>query len=164
MVGGGHLRARRGNQGAAALETGDAALSGRSERAGRSSERGDIVLGWLTRVVVVLGLLGVVGFDVISVAATQFTISDSASSAAIAARDDWAAHHDVQSAYDKAVATAGEDNTHNRIPAASFKVLPSGQVTLEVDRDAGTIVFAHLPVLRDWVHRTAVTTSPAPVN
>ncbi|MGN6522461.1 MAG: hypothetical protein ACTHMZ_04525 [Actinomycetes bacterium] len=130
----------------------------------RLPDRGDIVLGWLTRLVVVLGALGIVGFDVISVAATQFTVADTASSAAVAARDDWQAHHDVQSAYDKARATAAEDNAQNKVPAASFMVLPSGQVELQVDRDASTILFGHLPVLKDWVHRTATNTSPAPVG
>jgi len=45
-----------------------------------TSDRGDIVLGWLTKLVVTLSLLGVVGFDLISLASARFQGEDHAQS------------------------------------------------------------------------------------
>ena len=47
-------------------------------------DRGDIVLGWLTKLAVVLGVLGVIAFDGIAVVQAHFQASDRATTAASA--------------------------------------------------------------------------------
>lgn len=113
-------------------------------------ERGDIVLGWLTKIVVVLAVLGVVAFDAISVGTTHMTLTDTAQHSADKASEVWQRTHDIQKAYDAAVAAAREDNALNEIPTDSFTADPDGTVHLEVRRQAATLVVAHIGPLHGW--------------
>src|SRR5438552_3888444 len=56
-----------------------------------TDDRGDIVLGWLTKLIVVLGVLGLLGFDAISLVQSRFQASDRATTAASAAADSYKA-------------------------------------------------------------------------
>ena len=49
---------------------------------GASSERGGIVLGWLTRVVVILAVVAIIAFDVVAIATARLGTSDDANAAA----------------------------------------------------------------------------------
>jgi len=111
------------------------------------ADHGDIVIGWLTRVVVALAVLGVMLFDGISVAVGAVGAADDADTAAIAARDAWEQGHDVQKAYDAAL-TALADKPTDQIPPASFSIDPSGTVTLKVRRVTTTLVLHHIGPLR----------------
>lgn len=66
-----------------------------------TGDRGDIVLGWLTRVAAVLLFVGVVAFDLISVGATSMVLSDQARHAAREASSAWQV--DPRTAYSVAV-------------------------------------------------------------
>lgn len=117
-------------------------------------DRGDIVIGWLTRVIVVLTMCGLMAFDGISVAATAVGTADDADSAAIAARDTWQQTHDVQKAYIAAVdAVADKDES---IPPASFTIDRTGEVNLKVRRQAKTVLMHYFGPLR---HLTVVVES-----
>jgi Tfp pilus assembly protein PilV len=109
-------------------------------------DRGDIVLGWLTRVVIVLSVLGVLGYDVVSVIYTQVSAADVASQAAQAAGDSWSARKDIEAAYDAAELTAeGEGGT---VPRSSMSIDPSGTVKLSVVKTAPTFVLQYTGVLK----------------
>lgn len=124
-----------------------------------AGDRGDIVLGWLLRLAVGLGLVGVLAFDGISLVTARFQTADAAASAARAAADAYHSSHSVQGAYDAAYAqVASADET---VGTRDFRIGPDGSVTLTVTRIAHTLVLHTLGPLRGWARVTA-TGSGAP--
>lgn len=113
------------------------------------SDPGAIVLGWLTRLTVVLGLLGVLAFDVISLVVTEFGVTDDAAAAARAAAGAYARTSDVDRAYEAALDAARAADANDTIAAGSFLVDQKGTVTLTVEREAVTIVARYIPGIRD---------------
>lgn len=110
-------------------------------------ERGDIVLGWLTKLVVVLGVLGLVGFDGVSLAQARFQAADRATTAASAAADDYKVNHDLQKAYNAAFATVTGNDT---IETKTFQVAPDGTVTLRLHHQAATLLVGRIGALKHW--------------
>lgn len=123
-------------------------------------DRGDIVLGWLTKLVGTLAVLGLIGFDAISLGSAQFQAEDHARAAVRAASETYRGGKDVQKAYEAALAEiAQHDET---IDPQTFTIRPDGEITLTLRRVAPTMVLEKIPPLRDWaqVQRT-VTGRPA---
>jgi hypothetical protein len=125
-------------------------------------DRGDIVLGWLTRLTMILGLVGLVGFDLISLGVGRVTTEDAAQAAAGAAVRSWADTPNVQRAYEAALSeldpASGPDGT---IPPESFSVAPDGSVTLTLERSSATMLVEKVPPIRSWATaRATVTRSP----
>jgi type II secretory pathway pseudopilin PulG len=112
-----------------------------------SGDRGDVVLGWLTKLVVILGLLGLVAFDGISLAQARFQAADHATTAASAAADDYKSNHDLQKAYNAALATVTGTDT---IETKTFQVATDGTVTLRLHHEATTLVLNHVGPLKHW--------------
>ncbi|MDT7546787.1 MAG: hypothetical protein QOE99_2897 [Actinomycetota bacterium] len=112
-----------------------------------SGDRGDVVLGWLTKLAVILGLLGVVAFDGISLAQARFQAADHATTAASAAADDYKANHDLQKAYNAAFATVSGNDT---IETKTFQVATDGTVTLRLHHEATTLILNHIGPLKHW--------------
>ena len=117
-------------------------------------DRGDIVLGWLTKLVVTLAVLGVIGFDAISVAAAHFQAEDHAQTAARAANEVYKTPNDLQAAYDAAYASVAEHG--DTIDPQTFSVGPDGALTLTLQRTAPTMLVEKISALRPWaeVERT----------
>lgn len=113
-------------------------------------DRGSIVIGWLTKLVVVLGILGVAAFDAISIGTTAASLSDQGGLAARAASDAWLQAKDIQHAYDAALATATEQNPATVIDVKTFVVDPDGTVHLRVARTATTLVLFRFAATRHW--------------
>jgi hypothetical protein len=133
------------------------AVSLRAARAGSShdtpvSDRGDIVLGWLTKLTVIMGLVGIVLFDAISVGTTTASVADQGTSAALEASATWDQTKDVQAAYDSAVTSATESNALNELDPQSFSIDPDGTVHLTLSRDAKTLVLYHWGRTAKWAH------------
>lgn len=124
------------------------------------SDRGDIVLGWLTKLVVVLAVLGVIGFDLISLGTARFQAEDHAQTAVRAASSSYASGRDLQQAYDAALAEVVEHG--DTIDPQTFTIGPDGTVTLTLHRTAPTMLVEKVPPLREWaeVART-VSATPA---
>jgi hypothetical protein len=112
------------------------------------SDRGDVVLGWLTKLVVTLSVLGVVGFDLVSLGAARLQAEDHAQSAVRAASSAYRTPTDLQAAYDAAAAEVAEHG--DTIDPRSFTVAPDGAVTLTLHRTAATMVVEKIGPLRDW--------------
>ncbi len=110
-------------------------------------DRGDIVLGWLSKVVVVLGLLGLVGFDGISLMQSRFQAADRATTAAAAAADDYKTSHDVQHAYNAAFATLSGTDT---IETSNFQVAQDGAVRLRLHHVANTLILRRIGPLKHF--------------
>jgi hypothetical protein len=124
------------------------------------SDRGDIVLGWLTKLVATLAALGVVGFDLISLGSARFQAEDHAQSAVRAANESYRSSKDLQAAYDAAVAEVVEHG--DTIDAQSFTVGPDGRITLTLRRTAPTMLVEKVAPLRDWAQvESTVSARPA---
>jgi hypothetical protein len=128
-------------------------------RGGGPGDRGDIVLGWLTRLTVVLGLVGLVGFDAISLGVGRLATEDAAHAAAGAAVRSWADTQDVQRAYEAALSeldpVSGLEGT---IPPSSFSIAPDGAVTLTLERTSATMLVEKVPPIRSWATSRATVT------
>lgn len=120
-----------------------------------------MVLGWLTKLVVVLTVLGVLGLDGFAWASARFSAQDSAEQAGRAAVSTWEQTKNLQSAYDAAHAeVAGSGDT---IETASFRAAPDGAVTLTLHREVPTLVLHRVAPLRHLTSlTTTVVTQPAP--
>lgn len=123
-------------------------------------DRGDIVLGWLTKVTATLAVLGVIGFDAISLGAAQFQAEDHAQTAARAAAESYRADKDVQRAYDAALAEVAEDG--DTLDAEAFTVGTDGAVTLRLRREVPTLLVDRIPPVRDWATVTRTVTGAPP--
>lgn len=122
------------------------------------NDRGDIVLGWLTKLVAGLAILGLIGFDAISLGLARFQAEDHAQVAARAASADFRSSKNLQAAYDAALAEVAEYG--DSIDPQSFTVTPEGAVTLTLHRTASTMIVEKIGPLRDWaeVSRTVSAT------
>jgi hypothetical protein len=113
-------------------------------------ERGDVVVGWLVRLVAGVAVAGLVLFDAISVGVAAMSVTDQASTAARAASDSWLTRHDQQQAFDAAWQSAVDANAGNTVDTHSFRVQRNGTVELSVHRTAPTLVLRLLGPLSHW--------------
>ena len=111
------------------------------------ADRGDIILGWLTKLVLVLAVVGVVGFDAISLVQARFQASDRATTAASAAAADYAQNKDVQKAYNAAFATTTDGDS---IETDTFAIGRDGVVTLRLHREATTLLVEKIGPIKKW--------------
>jgi len=119
----------------------------------RRDDVGAVVLGWFTKLVLVLGVLGLLGFDGISLLRTDFSAADQASTTASAAADAYKSSHDVQLSYNAALAAvAGNGDT---IETTTFAVAPTGAVSLVLHRTAATLWMKDVGPLRGWTDISA---------
>lgn len=125
---------------------------------GRAGDGGDIVIGWLAKLVLVMAVVGVALFDAIAIGTTQLAITDQASVAARAGSGAWKSTQNVQVAYESALAAALEANHLNEIPAESFTIDPDGTVHLLLRREATTFVVHRSEHTRPWAQLSATAT------
>jgi hypothetical protein len=109
-------------------------------------ERGDMVVGWLVRIVIILAVLAVIGYDAITTIQAQITVRDQASSAAVAGYDNYAWSHNVEAAYQAALAAAHSSNTADVIVPSDFVISSDGSVTLKMSRPVHTVFAHYLPI------------------
>ena len=114
-------------------------------------DRGDIVVGWLTKLVLVLGLLGLVGFDAAGVGVATVSTQDVANNAAREASETYLSSRDTRSvdaAYDAAdvYVTA---NGGTLVPE-SFRVEADGTVFLTVHKSATTLLLYRIGGLKKF--------------
>jgi hypothetical protein len=115
------------------------------------------VIGWLTRIALILAVAGFVLFDAISVASTTATVSDQGAYAAREASAVWDGTKDVQAAYNAAVQSATEQDPENVVTPKGFSIDPDGTVHLRISREAKTLILFRWERTRKWaeVHREA---------
>lgn len=101
-------------------------------------DQGSIVVGWLTRLTLVLGLLGLVGFEVLSIAVARVSLEDYGKEAAQEAIHTYQNTHNPTLAYQSAVSVADEHGA--RIAKKSFTVTPDGAVSFTISNTATTLV------------------------
>ncbi len=115
-----------------------------------ASDRGDIVIGWLVKLVFVLGVFGLLGYDALAVGISRFTLIDQGESAARAASESWRLSHDIQLAYNSALLNAEDADPGNAVDTTSFAVDADGTVHLRIERTVATLVLEKVTVLKTW--------------
>lgn len=130
---------------------------------GLARDAGSIVIGWLTKLVAVLAIIGVMAFDALSIGAAHVSATDDADSAASAAQTAWAAKHDVQTAYNAAAASL--TNPSEQVLTRGFAVDPDGTVHLLLRRTVSTtLVLRHLGPLKKYTVFTVVGEATPPTT
>ena len=113
------------------------------------SDSGSIVLGWLTKLVVLFAVLGVLAFDGVQLVVAHFGAADDATTAANAAADAFKQTHDVQKAYNAAVVALTNDK--DSVETKTFSIAADGTVTLTVDRTPTTLWMHRFGAFKSWV-------------
>lgn len=113
-------------------------------------DRGDIILGWLTKITAVLAVAGIGLFDAISIGTTAVNLADQGSYAAREASEVWQSTQSVQKAYDTAVEVAREQNALNEIDPTSFRIEQDNTVRLRISREAATLVLFRWDRTAKW--------------
>jgi hypothetical protein len=128
----------------------------RGVRAGR--DEGGIVLGWLMRITVVLLALGVVGFDVMSLAYTNVrTVDDAGIVAGTGAGVLLEAPGDYERARAESLAMADELGV--RMRGRDWWIDEQGEVHVTVSRRASSLALQHVPQLERYLTVRAVGTA-----
>jgi alkylation response protein AidB-like acyl-CoA dehydrogenase len=126
-------------------------------------ESGAIVVGWLTKLIAGLAVVGVVGFDVVAIMAADVTLTDNANTAAEAANKAWVdSHGSVQAAYDAALAVAAQH--HAQAPVHDFSITRDGTVHLRLTRTATTLLVQHIGPLKKQADVSAKGEAHTPAN
>lgn len=130
-------------------------------RVARGRDAGDIVVGWLVKLVVVLSVAGVLVFDGVSFGVAELAVTDTAVKAARAASDDLMAGRTPQQAFVTATDVAVTDHGFNEVPAEDFAVTRTGDVTVTVVRTTPTLVLHWIPRSERWLVADATATRTA---
>lgn len=118
----------------------------------RAADSGAIVWGWLARIVTGLSVVGVLGFDGISVIHAHVSAADSAHLAALAASDAWHDTQNAQVAFTKAQAIAHE--TGGTMSVKDMVIESDGTVRVAVHKTANTFVLRHVGKLESMANVT----------
>lgn len=116
-----------------------------------TGDAGEIVTGWITRLVVGFAVAGVLAYDGLALGVANLTVTDTAAAAVRAASNEHAMTRNAQASYEQAVVTATEDDVTNEVPVDTFSVAPDGTVRLTVRREVPTLVLHHIPRSESWL-------------
>jgi hypothetical protein len=116
------------------------------------NDRGAVRLAIMSRVVVVLALLGLFGFDGFGIMSNRVHTEDDAQTAAYAASQAWHTTPNLGAAYQAAVASVS--GTGDTVLMKNFSVDPDGTIHLLVRHTVKTVVFSRVGQLR---HLTVAT-------
>ncbi|HEX7355692.1 MAG TPA: hypothetical protein VF288_12780 [Mycobacteriales bacterium] len=96
-----------------------------------------MIIGWFTRVLVVIAVFAVVGFDTISIASAHLGAQDDANNAASDAASAWGQNHDLAAAL---AAAQGALNHGETIVPGSLTISASGATTIKIRRGTRTLI------------------------
>ena len=117
-----------------------------------ADDRGDIILGWLTKLTVVLAIAGLGLFEAISIGSTMASVSDDGAYAAQEASTTWNDTKNLQQTYDAAVTAAESQNPQDKVLVKGFTVDPDGTVHLRIARDASSLLLYRWSKTKPWTH------------
>lgn len=112
-------------------------------------DRGGIVLGWLTRIVIVLAVFGLIGFEAVAIGVAHVRTQDVAAEAARAGSAQFSRSKDVDRAYEAASGVAAENN--GTIAPEDFMVEEDGTVEVTVHREARSVILRRFGATRRWL-------------
>ncbi len=123
-------------------------------------DRGGIVVGWLLKLVVVLALIGILAYDLVSVAYTKVMTSDDARYIALGASE---AIILQRADADEAIAVAADRAESRGVVLADddIVVAKNGSVTVHVERTPHTLVTHYVGPLEPVIHAEETYVTPA---
>jgi hypothetical protein len=127
-----------------------------------SRDGGSIVLGWLTKLMVVMLLVGVVLFDFVAVGVSRMSATDDANTAAQAASQEWEHSHSVQLAFNAAVEAIS--NPSERVLVRGFSISADGSSHLLLRRETTTLVAYRIGALKKYTTVIAHGEASAPTQ
>jgi len=123
-----------------------------------AGDTGDIVVGWLTKLVAVFAVVGVLVFDGASLGVAELGVTDQAAAASRAASAELVTGGTPQDAYDAARASIDVGSGHVDLPVAGFVIAADRTVTLTVQRSVPTLVLHRVPGSDSWLTVSATST------
>jgi hypothetical protein len=112
------------------------------------NDRGGVIVGYFTKITMVLLAFSVVCFDAVSVGAARVGVEDTARTAATEAAEAYAQSKSVTTAYRAAVDAAEEHGA--TVVKKSFSVAPDGTVSLRVEKEATTLLLYRTKRTSTW--------------
>lgn len=129
----------------------------------RPADAGDMVIGWLTRVAVIMLVIGLIGFEALSIMVTKIQLGDTATSAGSTALSAYSGSHSVSVAYQQAQAVAAADGAS--IVQKSFRFNVDGSVEFTIRKTANTVLVQHLNATSAWARvKEHVVIEPNSIN
>ncbi len=115
-------------------------------------ERGEIITGWLVKMLLTVAVLALVAYEVISIGVTTFALDDHAREVARAARDAYRSEQSVEVATQAAVAVA------DRHDAEVVALEDEGEdLVITLQRQAPTLVTHRIGPLEDLTVASVTT-------
>jgi len=112
------------------------------------ADAGDMVVGWLTKVAVALLLVGLVGFELLSLVVARIQLGDAGASAGSTALTAYAGSHSLSTAYNQAEVVAEQAGAN--IVQRSFRINADGSVEFTIRKTANTLVLQHIKATEPW--------------
>lgn len=116
----------------------------------------------LAKVVLVLAVVGTLGYDAISMTTTHLSTQDHAQAAAVLGHEALRDSKSEKAAYAAIVKYAREHG--DTVIPAGFKVGPHNSVTVQLRRQARTFVAGYIPTIESYATVTAVATASDPTS
>lgn len=114
------------------------------------NDRGGVIVGYFTKITLVLVVFSVLCFDAVSVGAARVGVEDTARAAASEGAERYASTKSVAAAYRAAVDAAEERGA--TVVKKSFEVAPDGTVSLRVEKEATTLLLYRTKRTSTWAH------------
>ncbi|MGL4174143.1 MAG: hypothetical protein ACRCTR_08765 [Actinomycetota bacterium] len=118
--------------------------------ASKDAEQGDVIAGWLLRLVVFTTFAGVVVFDSVSIFTTRLSLVEDSEIAAQAASARWIQSRNSQQSLRSATDAAQIEQSDNRVDSERFFLLADGTAEVTLERKASTLLFGSLPKIKSW--------------
>ncbi|HWL36045.1 MAG TPA: hypothetical protein VNQ77_07605 [Frankiaceae bacterium] len=112
------------------------------------NDRGGVIVGYFTKITMVLLVFSVLCFDAVSVGAARIGVEDTARAAASEGAEAYAQTKSVAAAYKAAVETAEEHGA--TVVKKTFKVDAEGVVSLRVEKEATTLLLYRTKKTSTW--------------
>lgn len=117
---------------------------------GGTNETGGIIIGWLVRLVVIVGVIAVVIFEAIALLLASLHADEAVDEVARASAEAYRATRSLQVAE-----TAAAEAAEAREVTVHAVEIDDGQLAVEVHREAQTLFLDHLPPAETIVQRGA---------
>jgi hypothetical protein len=112
-------------------------------------DEGAIVLGWMTKLFLVVAVLGFLTYDVAAITTANFSTSDRANTLASEAADEVKTLKDVNKAY--SLIRAEAELSGDTLAPQDFRVASDGHVTLVLHHEASSLWIQHVAPLRHFL-------------
>jgi hypothetical protein len=123
------------------------------------NEHGGVIVGYFTKIALVLTVFAVVCFDAVSVGVARVGVEDIARSAAVEAAEAWNNTRDRSYAF-KAASDYAESHGAT-IVRKSFRIDEEGVVSLTVEKEATTLLLYRTKKTAPWAQVSATGTGRA---